>query len=71
VSGWPLDSESSAVIAYLETVGWGLGRLQIDFSIEVVDAPAGTPLRSLAPTHDFFAPDCDAVPMPVPPGGAL
>jgi serine/threonine-protein kinase len=71
VSGWPLDSESSAVIAYLETVGWGLGRLQIDFSIEVVDAPAGTPLRSFAPTHDFFAPDCDAVPMPVPPGGAL
>jgi serine/threonine-protein kinase len=71
VSAAPLDAESGAVTAYLDGVGWGLGRMQIDFSIEVVEASAGTPLRSFTPTDDFFAPDCDETPMPVPAGGAL
>jgi hypothetical protein len=71
VSATPLDSESAAVVAYLDSTGWGLGRMQIDFSIEVVTAPAGTPLRSFTPTDDFFTPDCDDTPMPVPSGGAL
>ena len=71
VSRAPLDAESGAVIAYLDRVGWGLGRLQVDFSIEVLEAPAGTALRPFAPTDDHFSPDCDLDPVPLPPGGAL
>lgn len=71
VSQAPLDAESPSVIAYLDRVGWGLGRLQIDFSIEVLEAPAGTPLRPFTPTDDHFSPDCDLDPVPVPDGGAL
>ncbi len=71
VSTAALDPESSAVVAYLDRVGWGLGRMQVDFSIEVVEAAADIPLRPFTPTGDFFSPDCDKEPVPVPPGGAL
>jgi serine/threonine-protein kinase len=71
ISAAPLDAESSLVINWLNSVGWGGGQMQIDFSIEVLQADAGTPLRSFTPTVDFFNPDCDNVPIPVPAGGAL
>jgi serine/threonine-protein kinase len=71
VSTAALDRQSAAVIAYLDGVGWGLGRMQIDFSIEVLAAEATTPLRAFSPTQDHFSPDCDLDPVPVPPGGAL
>ena len=71
VSRAALDPESRAVISYLDGVGWGLGRMQIDFSIEVLEAAESTPLRSFTPTEDHFTPDCDVEPVPVPPGGAL
>jgi serine/threonine-protein kinase len=71
VSGAPRDRESAAVIAYLDRVGWGLGRLQIDFSIEVLEAPPDAPLLAFQPTADHFVPDCDLDPVPVPAGGAL
>jgi serine/threonine-protein kinase len=71
VSTAALDRESAAVIAYLDRVGFGLGRLQIDYSLEVVEAPANTPLQPFETTEDFFTPDCDHQPVPVPPGGAL
>jgi hypothetical protein len=71
VSRAALDSQSAAVIAYLDQVGWGTGRMQIDFSIEVLEAPTNTPLMSFQPTDDFFTPDCDPDPVPVPPNGAL
>ncbi|HET7745769.1 MAG TPA: hypothetical protein VFM29_00615 [Vicinamibacteria bacterium] len=71
VSRAPLDPESASVISYLDGVGWGLGRMQVDFSIEVLEAPAGTPPRTFTPTEDFYRPDCDLEPVPVPPGGAL
>jgi serine/threonine-protein kinase len=45
--------------------------MQIDFSIEVLEADASTPFRSFTPTGDFFDPDCDLAQVPVPPGGAL
>ncbi len=38
VSQAPLDRDSAAVTAYLDRVGWGTGRMQIDFSIEVLEA---------------------------------
>jgi serine/threonine-protein kinase len=59
------------VIAYLNRVGWGLGRMQIDFSIEVMDAAPTTPDLSFTRTGDFYTPDCDYTPVPVPEGGAL
>jgi serine/threonine-protein kinase len=71
VSTAPLDPHSAAVIATLDRAGWGLGRMQIDFSIEVLAADATTPVRAFTPTGDHFLPDCDLDPVPVPPGGAL
>ena len=71
VSGAALDPESAAVIAYLDSVGWGTGQMRIDFSIEVMEAPADAPLMAFTPTRDHFRPDCDLDPVPVPPGGAL
>jgi hypothetical protein len=71
VSTAALDPESAAVVAYLDRVGWGLGRMQIDFSIEVLAADSATALRPFFPTQDHFSPDCDFDPVPVPAGGAL
>jgi serine/threonine-protein kinase len=71
VSAAALDPQSPAVIAHLDRVGWGLGRMQIDFSIEVLESPAGSPFRAFTPTRDHFSPDCDLDPVPVPAGGAL
>src|ERR1700710_41994 len=70
ISAAPLDAESSLVINWLNGVGWGGGQMQIDFSIEVLQAD-GSPPRTFIPTGDFFNPDCDPVPMPVPANGAL
>jgi serine/threonine-protein kinase len=68
----PLDPRSAAVISWLDRAGgFGLGRLQIDFSIEVLEANAQTPLLAFQPTGDFYEPDCDLEPVPVPAGGAL
>lgn len=71
VSRAPLDSQSAAVIANLQQANWGLGRMQIDFSIEVLEAAADTPILAFTPTEDHFRPDCDLDPVPVPQGGAL
>ncbi len=72
VSNAALDPQSSQVIAWLQNAGgFGLGRMQIDFSIEVLTANSGTPLRSFIPTQDHFTPDCDFDPVPLPEGGAL
>jgi serine/threonine-protein kinase len=71
VSAAPLDPESAAVVSWLDGQGWGLGRMQIDFSIEVLEADASAPFRGFTPTADFFSPDCDLEPVPVPEGGAL
>jgi serine/threonine-protein kinase len=72
VSAAPLDPQSAQTIAWLQNAGgWGLGRMQIDFSIEVLSAGPSTPLRSFVPTSDHYSPDCDFDPVPLPPGGAL
>ncbi len=51
--------------------GWGLGRMQIDFSMEVLEVASDTPYESFSTTGEFYDPDCDEVPIPVPVGGAL
>jgi len=72
ISTAPVDSESAAVISWLSGVGgWGGGHMQIDFSIEVLEANASTPFVSFMPTDDFYDPDCDFAAVPLPPNGAL
>ncbi len=72
VSGATLDAESAAVITGLGAKGgWGLGRMQIDFSIEVLAAQTALAPRMFTKTGDFYDPDCDFVPMPVPPLGRV
>src|SRR4051812_49794450 len=72
ISTAPVDAESSTVINWLNGVGgWGGGRMQIDFSIEVLEADASAPFRSFTTTGDFYDPDCDYASVPMPGGGAL
>lgn len=72
ISAAPLDPESATVINWLAGVGgWGGGRMQIDFSIEVLEADASTPFKPFTPTDDFYDPDCDVAQVPLPNGGAL
>jgi hypothetical protein len=68
----PLDPQSGAIIANLAAAGgFGNGRLQIDFSLVLLTADASTPYQSFTPTADFYTPDCDLAPVPIPPGGAV
>jgi len=72
VSAAPPDPQSGAIIANLAAAGgFGNGRFQIDFSMNVLTADASAPFQSFHPTGDFFTPDCDLAPVPVPSGGAL
>ncbi len=71
VSALAKSSKSDAMIARLAAEGgWGNGNvMQIDTSIDVLTADAATPMRTFTPTSDFYTPDCDDVPVPVPVGG--
>ncbi|MCB9596025.1 MAG: hypothetical protein H6719_25110 [Sandaracinaceae bacterium] len=73
VSGASPAPYSDDVIASLRGAGgWGNGdTFQIDFSIEVLTADASTPRMDFTETGDFYDPDCDHVPIPVPMGGRL
>ncbi len=72
ISNEPVDPQSSTILANLAAAGgFGNGRLQIDFSIVVLDADVQAPFQTFEPTGDFYTPDCDLAPVPVPPGGAL
>jgi serine/threonine-protein kinase len=70
-SNAPLDANSARVIQSLASKGWGLGRMQVDFSLRVLQADAGTHWYNFTPTADFYHPDCDRVAMPVPLSGSL
>jgi len=72
ISATPVHASSAATTQWLEDAGgWGTGEFRIDFSIEVLEAVSDTPYETFTPTGDFYDPDCDDVPMPVPAGGAL
>ena len=73
VSGAPAADDSDDVIGALRAAGgWGNGDVfQIDFSIDVLTADASTPKMTFTTTSDFYAPDCDHVPMLVPTDGNL
>jgi len=71
VDAWPLDPESDAIIAYLVTNHTAAARFQITFDFNVLFADASTPHRAFTPTGDFYDPDCDPAPAPVPSVGRL
>lgn len=72
ISKVKVSPRSARIIEWLTAAGgWGRGRFQIDFSMHVLTADAKTPMRRFKPTDEFYRPDCDEVPMPVPPGGAV
>jgi hypothetical protein len=71
VSAATLDSQSTSIIAGLAAKGWGAGSFRIDFSIEVLKADASVSPRAFTPTGDFYDPDCDPAPIPVPTTGRL
>jgi len=69
ISGAPLDPASTQIIAYLADAGWGTATMQIDFSFDVLHADATVQPRAFTPAPGYYSPDCDQVPVPVPPGG--
>jgi serine/threonine-protein kinase len=71
VDGAPLDAESDAIISYLQTNHTSSSRFQITFDFNVLFADANTPHRAFSATSDFFSPDCDPAPVPVPASGRL
>jgi serine/threonine-protein kinase len=71
ITGDSVDADSDEIIGWLDGQGWGLGRMQIDFSLEVLAADSNTERRPFARTGDWYMPDCDEVPVPVPAGGNL
>lgn len=75
VVGAPVHPQSAAMIATLAGLGgFGFGRMQIDFSMHVVHAAPGAPLRTIASHPDgYWDPDCEPLGsgVPVPPGAAI
>lgn len=65
------DPESDTIIAALQRRRWGADRLQIDFSIDVLCADAGTERRAFQQTSDFYEDECDVEAVPVPREGHL
>lgn len=71
IDGAPLDAESDAIIAYLVANHTASARFQITFDFNVLFADGATPHRGFTPTSDFYDPDCDPAPVPVPAAGRL
>jgi serine/threonine-protein kinase len=74
VSHAPLDPGSSTMIDWLDQAGgWGHGgKIQVDFSIRVVQAGPDTPLVPFRPGKPFYLPDSDTVSkIPLPAGGGV
>jgi len=72
VEGAAPSADSAAVTGWLASAGgFGNGEIRIDFSIPILTADEATPHVAFTPTGDFYSPDCDQVPFPVPAGGAL
>jgi len=68
----PKATNSDAIISALAAAGgWGNGKMQIDFALDVLTSDATTPKRSFTTTSDWFSPDCDKTAVPLPAGGNL
>jgi serine/threonine-protein kinase len=76
-----LDVESDEIIAYLQQNHTEWGRFRIDgpsdepgntYGITILHADDATPHAPFEPSaDDFWAPDCDTAPPPIPPDGAI
>jgi hypothetical protein len=66
----PLAADSAARIAAWTKAG-GFGSMRIDFSIRVSEARYDVVPQPFTPTADFYSPDCDLLPVPIPPGGSV
>lgn len=73
VSKAPVDPNSSAIIGWLSSAGgWGHGRMQIDFSLRVLQANADTPTVRVRVNSNGGGPDADKVSsIPLPTGGGI
>ncbi len=80
VDAAPVDAESTTIINYLQTKHTGSQRFRIDgpsetanaiFGLTLLVANASTPREAFTPTDDFFTPDCDTAPVPLPEGGSI
>jgi hypothetical protein len=73
VSNAPVDPQSPAIISWLaDAGGWGNGRMQVDFSIRVLQADANTPMVPFHPGDEFYMPDSDSIKsVPLPVGGGI
>jgi hypothetical protein len=72
VSALTKSSKSDAIISWLSNAGgWGGGKMRIDFGMTILEATSSTPKKSFVKTDEFYSPDCDHVPFPVPSGGSL
>jgi serine/threonine-protein kinase len=73
ISATALDPQSATVISWLTGAGgFGTGKLRIDFSMEVNEAPAGTATLPVTQRPGYFLPDCDTgLNIPIPAGGTL
>ncbi|MFY2763209.1 hypothetical protein [Arenimonas sp. MALMAid1274] len=73
----PVHPDSPTMIStWVGLGGFGLGRMQIDFSFHVVRAPADAPTRTIVgypSAGEYYAPDCEPIgtPMPVPANAAI
>ena len=73
VDAAPLHPQSAAMIAQLVSQGgFGLGHLQVDFSMVVLEAPAGAARAPFVEAPGYYLPDCDRLAtVPLPAGGAV
>jgi cellulose synthase/poly-beta-1,6-N-acetylglucosamine synthase-like glycosyltransferase len=73
VSHAPVDPRSSTIINWLaDDGGWGHGRMQIDFSMRVLQATANTPKVPFHKGADWMGDDSDKVSeIPLPVGGGM
>jgi hypothetical protein len=74
VTNAPLDPRSYNIVTWLDYVGgWGHGgKIQVDFSIRVLQADANTPMVPFHKGPTFYLPDSDLPSaVPLPPGGGM
>ncbi len=75
ISAASVHPDSATMIATLSGLGgFGNGRMQIDFSLNVVHAPSGSPTRTtVSHPWGYYDPDCEPLgaAVPVPAGAAI
>jgi len=73
VDGLPKSASSDAITSWLASAGgFGLGRVQIDFSMRVLTAGPTTPFVPFTQRPGYYLPDCDTgFSFPLPAGGAV